>query len=62
MTLLEDTARAYVSRWYENRDADPTHWTVARVRLDAAWHDLVVAAGFVCEMCEKGSCPGVMVR
>lgn len=33
-------------------------WVEAELELEGALHDLVLAAGETCPMCEPGTCPG----
>lgn len=57
-TPLETAARAYVSARMEHEDADRYEWVRTNWQMSAALHDLIVAAGYECRMCDDGSCPG----
>jgi hypothetical protein len=57
-SALEDVARDYVWALKRAREADSAAArTAALVDVDAALHDLVIAAGEPCIYCEAGTCP-----
>lgn len=52
MTDLEAAARRFASAYVATFDA-PGTWLEAELELEAALHDLVLAAGEVCPMCDQ---------
>jgi hypothetical protein len=55
---LEAAARRWAHAYVGVCGADSAGLLSATLALDAATHDLIVAAGQPCPMCEPGSCPG----
>jgi hypothetical protein len=62
--VLEDVAEAaahYVLAVQRAHEATGREMLEAWVARDAAFHDLVMAVGVECWMCDEGTCPGYLV-
>lgn len=62
LEFSRSAARRYVRACNAVEGADSASVVARHVECDAAYHDLCVAVGESCALCEAESCPGYVER